>query len=103
MTAFDIWLYGFEKAVTLSAVLVPADTKQMKDFKNVLSLAQWLDEKLFGISNALIEDWPVVAIHNLKSRIVEFGSISQWLGRHKTHLKAEREYPGQLWDQLIGL
>ena len=37
----------------------------------------------FGISNALVGDWPVVEIRNKKARIVEFGSIPQWLMRHK--------------------
>ena len=60
MAALDIWLSGVEKAVTLSAVSVLATMKQMKDVKHVLGLAQWWDEKLFGISNALMGDWPVV-------------------------------------------
>ena len=84
------------------AVSVLAALKQMKDFKHVFGLAQWWDEELFGLLNALVGDWPFVEIQNQKARIVEFGSISQWLERSLTHLKAEMKCRGQLWDQRIG-
>ena len=44
--------------------------KQMTDAKQVFGLAQWWGEELFGISNALVGDWPVVEIQNQKARIV---------------------------------
>ena len=102
VAALDIWLSDVKKADTLSAVSVLATMKQMKDVKHVFGLAKWRGEELFGISNALVGDWPFVEIQNQKAHIVEFGSISQWLNRNVTHLKAEMECLSQLWDQRIG-
>jgi len=101
VAALDIWLSGVEKADTLSAVSVLAAMKQMKDVKHVFGLAQWWGEELFGISNALVGDWPVVEIRNKKARIVEFGSIPQWLMRHKNRLREEMHRLDQLWEQRI--
>jgi branched-chain amino acid transport system substrate-binding protein len=73
----------------------------MKDVKHVFGLAQWWGEELFGISNALVGDWPVVEIRDQKARIVEFGSIPQWLKRHKNRLREEMHRLDQLWEQRI--
>ena len=70
----------------------------MKDFKHVFGLAHWWGKELFGILNALVGDWPFVEIQNQKAQIVEFGSISQWLERSQTHLRAEMKCRDQLWD-----
>ena len=101
VAALDIWLSDVKKADTLPAVLVLAAMKQMTDAKHVFGLAQWWGEELFGISNALVEDWPVVEIHNQKARIVEFVSISYCLERHKTRLKEEMRSLCLLWDKKI--
>ena len=101
VAALDIWLSDVKKADTLPAVLVLAAMKQMTDAKHVFGLAQWWGEELFGISNALVEDWPVFEIHNQKARIVEFVSISYCLERHKTRLKKEMRSLCLLWDKKI--
>ena len=47
---------------------------------------------MWGLDNAVVGDWPVVAIQNGKARIQEFRSIPAWLNKHssvlKRHMKA---------------
>ncbi len=59
----------------------------------------WGSADIFGIDNALIGDWPVVQIRNAKARIVEFGSIPDWLDRHGALLRSHMVELGQMWDQ----
>ena len=47
----------------------------------------------------LVGDWPVVRLTDGKARIVEFGSIPDWLAEHGPRLKAQMIELGQMWDQ----
>lgn len=53
---------------------------------------KWWGEELWGLSNAVVGDWPVVAINDGKARIQEFRSVHGWLEKHtevlKKHMKA---------------
>jgi branched-chain amino acid transport system substrate-binding protein len=95
----DIWHAAVEKAGDASPVSVLAAMKQMGEVNHAFGPADWWGEDVFGISNALIGDWPVVTIQNGKARIVEFGSVRDWLGAHGEALKAEMAALGQLWRQ----
>jgi branched-chain amino acid transport system substrate-binding protein len=57
---------------------------------------------MFGLDHTLIGDWPVVQIQGGKARIVDFGSIPDWLARHEALLRAEMAALGQLWHQRHG-
>jgi branched-chain amino acid transport system substrate-binding protein len=61
--------------------------------------ATWWGSEIFGINNALVGDWPVVELRDGKARIVEFGSIPDWLAQHGAALKAQMIELGQMWDQ----
>ncbi|RMF37530.1 MAG: ABC transporter substrate-binding protein [Alphaproteobacteria bacterium] len=97
----EIWHAAVEKAGTLAPVSVLAAMKQLGQVTHAFGPAQWWGEEMFGISNALVGDWPVVAIRDGKARILEFGSIPDWLARHGTLLKREMAALGQLWEQRV--
>ena len=95
----DIWHAAVEKAGTSQPVSVLAAMKQLGEVTHAFGPAQWWGDEMFGISNALVGDWPVVTIQNGKAKIVEFGSIPNWLAKNGEFLKAEMNNLGQLWDQ----
>lgn len=95
----DIWLAAVEKVGTLAAPSVMAAMKQMDKVNHAFGPAKWWGQSLFGIDNALIGDWPVVSIQDGKARIVDFGSVPNWLSQHETALHKEMSALGQLWAQ----
>lgn len=97
----DIWHAAVEKAGTVQPISVLAAMKQLGQVTHAFGPAQWWGEEIFGISNALVGDWPVVTIQSGKARIVEFGSVSDWLQRHGKLLRNEMQELGQLWDQRL--
>lgn len=101
VAALEIWLSALEKAESLSAVSLLAAMKQMPDVQHTFGRAQWWGEDIYGISNALVGDWPVVQIQMSKARIVEFSSIGSWLERHSERLKDELAALNQLWQQRL--
>ena len=56
-------------------------------------------EELFGISNALVGAWPVVAIEDGKAVIKEFRSIPDWYAKHGELLRKHMSDYGQMFDQ----
>ena len=101
VAALDIWLSALEKAQSLSAVSVLAAMKQMHGVQHAFGRAEWWGDDMYGISNALVGDWPVVQVQNSKAKIVEFASISDWLDQHSDRFKAELSSLGQLWEQRL--
>lgn len=99
----DIWHAAVEKAGSVQSLSVLAAMKQLGHVTHAFGSAEWWGEDLFGISNALIGDWPVVTMQDGKARIVEFGSIPAWLERHSELLKQEMSNLGQLWQQRLEL
>lgn len=98
----DIWHAAVEKAGNVNTLSVLAAMKQVGHVTHAFGAAHWWGEEMFGISNALVGDWPVVSIRQGKARIVEFGSIPAWLARHEALLRSEMSALGQLWDQRLG-
>ena len=97
----DIWHAAVEKAGTVNPVSVLAAMKQLGHVTHAFGHAEWWGRDIFGINNALIGDWPVVTVQKGKARIVEFGSIPDWLARHSELLKAEMLDLGQMWQQRV--
>jgi len=97
----DIWHSAVEKCNSVQSVTVLAAMKQLGHVSHAFGPARWWGQDMFGIDNALVGDWPVVTIQNGKARIVEFGSIPDWLGQHGDVLKDEMSALGQLWHQRL--
>lgn len=97
----DIWHSAVEKAGSVAPPSVLAAMKQLGHVTHAFGHAEWWGEDIFGISNALVGDWPVVTIQDGKARIAAFRSIPAWLAQHSNLLKAEMEALGQLWHQRL--
>ena len=97
----DIWHAAVEKAGSVQPLSVLAAMKQLGHVTHAFGPAEWWGEDMFGISNALIGDWPVVTISEGKAQIVGFGSIPEWLAQHGDLLKQEMRDLGQLWHQRL--
>jgi len=97
----DIWHAAVDKAGTVNTVSVLAAMKQLGHVSHAFGPADWWGDEMFGISNALVGDWPVVTICQGKAHIAEFVSIANWLTQHSARLKHEMRSLGQLWDQRL--
>ena len=97
----DIWHAAVEKADAVNPASVLAAMKQLGQVTHAFGAAEWWGEDLFGIDNALVGDWPVVTIRDGRARVVEFGSVPDWLREHEPLLRAEMEALGQLWHQRL--
>lgn len=98
----DLWHNAVESADTTVPVTVLAAMKRHQQMPHVFGDARWSGAELFGIDNALVGDWPVVGIRDGRARIIEFGSILDWLARHGPLLRQHFEDLGQMWHQRIG-
>lgn len=98
----DIWHAAVEKAGSINSMSVLAAMKQLGQVTHAFGKAQWWGLDMFGIDNALVGDWPVVTVQGGKARIVEFGSVPDWLARHEALLRDEMSALGQLWNQRVG-
>ncbi|MDO5757227.1 MAG: ABC transporter substrate-binding protein [Rhodobacterales bacterium] len=101
VATLEIWQAAVEKAGSLATRSVLAAMKQLGQVTHAFGPAQWWGDELYGISNALVGDWPVVTLQNGKARITEFGSIPAWLKQHGDLLKREMSDLGQLWEQRL--
>lgn len=97
----DIWHAAVQKAGAVNPVSVLAAMKQLGHVTHAFGPARWWGLDVFGIDNALIGDWPVVTVQNGKARIVEFGSVPDWLAHHSVLLRAEMLDLGQMWQQRL--
>lgn len=97
----DIWHAAVEKAGTVNPTSVLAAMKQLGHVTHAFGHAEWWGGDLFGIDNALIGDWPVVTIQEGQARIVEFGSVPDWLRKNGDLLRAEMMDLGQMWQQRV--
>ena len=70
--------------------------------ETIFGAADWRGQELFGIAHALVGDWPVVEIDRGRARIVAFGSIPDWLSRHRGLMIEEMTALGQMWHQRAG-
>lgn len=95
----DIWRAAAERAGTVTSISVLAAMKQSGAVMHAFGPASWWGSDVFGIDNALVGDWPVVQIRGGRARIVEFGSVPDWLARHGPLLRSMMVELGQMWDQ----
>ncbi len=101
VATLEIWQAAVEKAGSLAPASVLAAMKQLGQVTHAFGPAQWWGDEMFGISNALVGDWPVVTVQGGKALITEFGSIPAWLGQHGDLLRREMSDLGQLWEQRL--
>lgn len=97
----DIWHSAVEKAGSVATPSVLAAMKQLGHVTHAFGHAEWWGEDIFGISNALVGDWPVVTVQDGKAQIAAFKSIPEWLAAHSGLLKSEMAELGQLWHQRL--
>jgi len=95
----DLWKAGAEKAGSAEPEAVLAAMKEGGTGKHAFGDAKWWGADLFGIDNALVGNWPVVAIEGGKARIKEFRSIPDWYDAHGDLLKKHMEAYGQMYHQ----
>ena len=94
----DLWKAAAEKAGSAEPDAVIAAMKDGKG-KHAFGDAQWWGTELFGIDNALVGDWPVVAIEGGKATIKEFRNIPSWYDKHGDLLIKHMKAYDQMWDQ----
>ena len=95
----DLWKAAVEEAGSAEPEAVMAAMTDGGTGLHAFGEARWWGEDLFGIDNALVGDWPVVAIEGGKARIKEFRSIPDWYDQHGELLKKHMAAYGQLWNQ----
>ena len=61
--------------------------------------AKWWGKELFGIDNALVGNWPVVAIENGKAVIKEYRSIPDWWDKNSETMIKHMEAMGEMYYQ----
>ncbi|MCL4067197.1 ABC transporter substrate-binding protein [Pseudomonas sp. GX19020] len=97
----DLWRAAAEAADSTAPDAVLSAMKSGRGLRHVFGPARWWGDDLFGISNALVGNWPVVEISGGKAHIREFTSVTDWYDRHGALLHREMERYGQLWSQRV--
>ncbi len=95
----DLWKAAAEKAGSAEPDAVMAAMKESGTGKHAFGDASWWGQELFGIDNALVGDWPVVAIEGGKATIKEFRNIPAWYEKHGDLLIKHMKAYDQMWDQ----
>ncbi|WP_306115089.1 MULTISPECIES: ABC transporter substrate-binding protein [unclassified Roseovarius] len=95
----DLWKAAAEKAGSAEPDAVITAMKEGGTGKHAFGDAKWWGTELFGIDNALVGDWPVVAIESGKARIKGFGNIPTWYEKHGDLLVKHMKAYDQMWDQ----
>ncbi|MBT8155958.1 hypothetical protein KMP13_19240 [Epibacterium ulvae] len=94
-SVLDLWHNAVELADTAHPVTFLAAKKRRQEIPHAFGSARWYGTNLFGIDNALVGDWPVVKIRDGHARLVEFGSVLNWLDRHEDLLRKHMSDLGQ--------
>lgn len=95
----DMWKAAAESAGSTDPAAVQAAMQGDGKGAHAFGDADWWGEDLFGINNALVGDWPVVAIEDGKAVIKGFGSIPAWYDKHGELLKKHMAAYDQMWNQ----
>lgn len=95
----DQWKAAVEQAGTLLPISVLATMKAGGVGRHVFGEGKWWGKELFGIDNALVGDWPVVAIRGGRAQIVDYRSPMSWWNKHGGLLVKHMRALGQMWDQ----
>lgn len=99
VSTLELWRRAVEKAGSFEPVSALAAMKEGGQAAHAFGKAEWWGEELFGINNALVGDWPVVAIENGKARIQEFRSTISWCRKYLHLLEKHMRSLNQMWDQ----
>lgn len=97
----DLWHNAVELADTTEPVSVLAAMKRGRQMPHAFGPARWWGDELYGIDNVLVGRWPVVSICQGRARIMEFGSVLDWLEQHTGLLLRHLEDLGQSWQQRL--
>lgn len=95
----DLWSEAAAKAGSVEPGAVLKAMKSGGKGKHAFGDAAWWGKDLFGIDNALVGLWPVVAIENGKAVIKEYKSIPDWMAKHQKLLIKHMEALGQMHYQ----
>ena len=95
----DLWADAAAKAGSAEPAAVLKAMKAGGTGKHAFGDAKWWGKELFGIDNALVGDWPVVAIEDGKARIKAFKSIPAWWDKHSALMIKHMTALGQMWNQ----
>lgn len=95
----DLWKSGAERAGSVEPDAVLAAMKASPTAPHAFGDAEWWGEELFGINNALVGNWPVVAIEGGKARIKAYKSIPAWWKKHSKLMIKHMEALGQMHYQ----
>ena len=95
----DLWKDAAERAGSVEPDAVLESMKRDGKAPHAFGMASWWGEKLFGIDNALVGNWPVVVIEDGKARIKDFKSIPEWWDKHGDLLVKHMEALGQMHYQ----
>uniref|UniRef100_UPI00145A76C4 ABC transporter substrate-binding protein n=1 Tax=Nitratireductor sp. XY-223 TaxID=2561926 RepID=UPI00145A76C4 len=99
VSILSLWRQAIELAGTVEPVSVLTAMKAGGRGAHAFGDAEWWGRELFGIDNALVGPWPVVAIRDGKARIQEFRSTIEWCKAHGDLLERHMRALGQMWDQ----
>ena len=93
------WKAAAEKAGSIEPLDVLKAMKSTATAPHVFGPGKWWGKELLGIDNALVANWPVVAIRDGYPKIVEFRSVLAWLEKNKDvitkHFRDLRQLPEQ--------
>ena len=95
----DLWADGANRAGSAEPAAVLEAMKAGGTGKHAFGTAKWWGTELFGIDNALVGNWPVVAIEGGKARIKEFRSIPDWWEQHSDLMIKHMTALDQMWNQ----
>lgn len=95
----DLWKQAAEKAGSVEPGDVLTAMKAGGTGEHAFGTAKWWGKELFGIDNALVGNWPVVAIENGKATIKEFKSIPEWWEKNSKLLIKHMDALGQMYYQ----
>jgi len=95
----DLWKDAAEKAGSVEPMDVLAAMKDGGTGLHAFGEAKWWGKELFGIDNALVGNWPVVAIENGKAVIKEYRSIPDWWDKNSATMIKHMEAMGEMYYQ----
>ena len=95
----DLWKAAAEKAGSAEPGDVLVAMKEGGKGLHAFGEADWWGKELFGIDNALVGNWPVVAIEDGKAVIKDFKNIPEWYDKHGDLLIKHMDALGQMYYQ----
>jgi branched-chain amino acid transport system substrate-binding protein len=99
VSVMHLWVDAAQRAGSIEPQDVLAAMKEGGVGRHAFGQAEWWGEELFGISNALVGDWPVVVIRDGKAQIADFKSIPAWWDAHGQLLIEKFEAMGEMHYQ----